>query len=185
MKKFLILLLLSTIVGNAQIDVTSVLNAQLPGEPGELFLGCCNEDGLSPEGTNEDLCTFKEYVAYGDVFLHRSRFVLRNCTLTIIDGNFITNGLEVEYTCGAELIFERGGRLVMFEEDLNTLSIDLKPQPDSWPIQEPFQVYDVTGRLVYRGKNNAKGFIESLKNKSLNQVFILKIKGYSPLKIIK
>lgn len=101
-------------------DVTSVLNAQLPGDPGVLMLGCCNEDGLNPDGTNEDLCNdFTEYIAYGDITLKRSELIIRKANLTIVDGNLITNGAEINFTCGGSITFEGRGDIVNNPEEAN------------------------------------------------------------------
>lgn len=156
-----LLLFFVTALGFAQTDVTSILNAQLPGEPGVLFLGCC-DDGLSPDGTNTDLCVWQEYVAYGDIELHRSRLVLRNCSLTIIDGNFITNNIEIEYTCDAELIFEGSGRLVMTADELNTLNIDEFVENCDFCVEK---YYNLLGQLVNFDTANVGVYIQqTLKN---------------------
>lgn len=181
MKQLLLFAMLCLSLGIlAQTDVTSVLNAQLPGEPGVLLLGCCNDDGLSPEGTNPDLCVWQNYVAYGDIDLHRSRLVLRNCSLTIVDGNFVTNGIEIEYTCGAELIFQGEGRVATSWEELNqTLSLqELPAQSTHWPTDQTWQLYDLQGRLILSGQNNAGEAVSKYLQNNRKSLYVLRINGY-------
>lgn len=181
MKHFVLFCMLCLSLGTlAQTDVTNILNAQLPGEPGVLLLGCCNEDGLSPDGTNTDLCVWQDYVAYGDIELQRSGLVLRNCSLTIVDGNFITNGIEIEYTCGAELIFNGEGRVAMSWEELNqTLSPpDLPVNSIEWPSDQPYQLYDLQGKIILSGDNNAGSAVTKYLQNNRRSLYIIRIKGF-------
>lgn len=179
----LTLSLLLSIVTYSQTDVTNILNAELPGIPGELVLGCCNEDGLSPEGTNTDLCVWQDYVAYGDINLQRIKLTLRQCSLTIIDGNFVTNGFELDFTCDAELRFEgeNPGRLATSWDELNTLSI--KQLPDNLyqiPVGLPYTIYT----LPYNKIEGTYSTYQEIYNKVKSGFFILNIEGYSPRKYI-
>jgi hypothetical protein len=174
-----ILFLLACTLTFAQTDVTNILNSNV-ANLGELYLGCCNDDGLSPEETNTDLCVWQDYVAYGDITLNRTGLTLRNCSLTIVDGNFITNGIDINYTCDAELIFEGQGRLAMSWEELQTLSVkELPANHLFYPNDANFVIYNLQGQTMYSG-NNIVNTIDRLMADKPKGVYIIKIDGYKP-----
>jgi hypothetical protein len=175
-----ILFLLACTLTFSQTDVTNILNSNV-ANLGELYLGCCNDDGLSPEETNTDLCVWQDYVAYGDVTLNRTGLTLRQCSLTIIDGNFVTNGVDINYTCGAELRFQGDGQLAMSWDELRSLSIkELPTNYEFYPIDEKYTIYNVQGQIISTGIN-AVTAINNLVGDKPKAVYIIKINGYKPV----
>lgn len=192
MKKVITMLcLLVGLAAFSQSNITSVLNetCNFSGGCPEFSLGCCVDQYL--EDTNDDGtigiddCYYPgayEYYVTEDIHFQRDKLILRGgVNIEFRNGaSLITNGAEIIYTCGSTITFEGGGGIFASADEMNqTLSIDFFELTKKVPEGLPFDIIDMSGRIIQRGITDKK-----TKNlRSIDQSLLLRVKGYKAIKI--
>ena len=189
-KTITILCMLVGLATFSQSNITNILNEECTFSGGcpEFRLGCCIDDYLEDtngdEVIDENDCffpVFQEYYVTTDVSFNRGKFVLRNAHIEFRNGtSFITNGAEIEYTCGASITFTGGGGIFQSIEQMNTtlgLPFFEIVNRDNYGL--PYELISITGQVV------DKGYIDAgTKNlRSTDQLYFLRVKGYETKKI--
>lgn len=182
-KTITILCLLVSLAAFSQSNVTSVLNEECNLSGGCHFqLGCCDTDGLNSEDHPECYYPeFQEYYVTEDVNYKLDSFTLRNAHLVFRNGaSFITNGATISYTCDASITFEGGGGIFASADEMNqTLSIDFFELTKKVPEGLPYEIIDMSGRIIKRGITNSN----TKAIRSETQLLLLRVKGYAATKI--
>jgi len=192
MKKIItILCLLVGLAAFSQSNITSVLNetCNFSGGCPEFKLGCCVDQYL--EDTNEDGtidindCYYPgayEYYVTEDIHFQRDKLILRGgVTIEFRNGaSLITNGAEIIYTCGSTITFEGGGNIFASADEMNqTLSTGFFELTKKVPEGLPYDIIDMSGRIIKRGTTNS----DTKAIRSESQLLLLRVKGYKATKI--
>lgn len=166
-----------------QSNITSILNEECNFSEGcEFTLGCCDTDGLNHPDYPECIYPeFHEYYVTEDVDFKKDSFVLRNAHIEFRNGaSLITNGVELQYTCNANITFVGGGGIFESIDQMNqTLSIDFFELTKKVPEGVKYEITDLLGRIVNTGITG----VNTKAIRSEDQQLFLIVEGYKPAKI--
>jgi len=161
----------------------------------DLRLGCCGTDTDNhPDFPNCIIPDYQEYYVNGDANINDNHLRISNAKLEVF-GNFyaIEGNVTFSDNCNSLLIVE--GDLIYMESVIDIASDRLIVKGNiinatlSLPYFEfiknpkilglPYEVIDITGRIVQTGNVT----IATVKIRSTDQLYFLRVKGYESKKI--